>query len=157
MADFDAKSRSKTENVITPVVLDADNSPAAIDTLGFRSAIIQSNVGIGGITFSATDKVEFKLLHGDTATYGEAAAVEAADVVMPYGETLGTGGIIRSLIAAKAAADTEVHTVGYIGKKRYLFVLADFSGTHGTGTPMAVQCCLGHSDANPIWQASIEE
>jgi hypothetical protein len=45
--------------------------------------------------------------------------------------SVGTGGIVKSLIAAHAAADTT--EVGYIGGKRYLKVLADFSGTHGTG------------------------
>lgn len=156
MADYDEKSNSKTVNIITPAELSADNTPAAINTAGYRSATIQTNVGIGGITFSATNKVEFKLYHGSTTTFGEATAVDAEHVVMPYGETLGSGGIIRSLIAEKAAADTEVHTVGYMGKEQYLFLLADFSGTHGTATPMAAQCILGRADVNPIWQSSIE-
>jgi hypothetical protein len=156
MADYDSKSTCKTVNIITPVVLAADNTPAAVDLAGFRSAIIQTNVGIGGITFSATDKIEIKLFHGSTSVYASATAVAAEDVVMPYGESWATGGIIRSLIAAKAAADTEVHTVGYIGKERYVFVLVDFSGTHGAGTPIAISAVLGHSDVNPIWQSSIE-
>jgi len=49
-----------------------------------------------------------------------------------------------------------VHTVGYIGKEQYIFLLADFSGTHGSGTPMAASVILGRSDVNPIWQTSIE-
>lgn len=156
MADYDSKSTCKTVNIITPVVLAADNTPAAVNTAGFRSVIIQTNVGVGGITFDATDKVEFKLFHGSTTTYASATAVEAEHVIMPYGETLASGGIYRSLIAAKAAADTEVHTVGYIGKEQYLFVLVDFSGTHDPGTPLAISAVLGHSDVNPIWQSSIE-
>lgn len=156
MADYDLKSKLKVVNVITPEVLSADNTPTAIDTDGFRAATIETNVGVGGITFDGTNKVEFKLYHGADTTFGNATAVEAADVVMPFGETLGAGGIIRSLIAAKAAADTEVHTVGYVGKERYLYVLADFSGTHGAGTAIAVQCCLGHPTEAPIWQSSIE-
>lgn len=156
MADYDAKSKSKVMAVIAPAVIAADNTPVAIDTAGFRGATIGSHVGIGGITFDATNKLEIKLLAGDDTTYGNAVAVTADEVVMPYGETLGTGGIIRSFTAEKAAADTEVHTVGYIGKKRYLYVLLDFSGTHGSGTPIAVDCRLCHADVNPIWQSSIE-
>ena len=155
MADYDVKSKSKTLPIITPASLDADNTPAAIDLAGFRAATIGIHVGIGGITFSTTNKVEFKLTHSDdNSTY---EAVEAADVVLPYGETLGDGGIIRSLIAAKAAADTEVHTTGYVGKRRYLKLLADFSGTHGTATPMSAHIVLEHPLSAPIWQSSIEE
>lgn len=144
MADYDSVSNVKDVVVLTPGAYDADNTPAAIDTLNWRGAAILTNVGIGGITFSTSNKVEFKLLHGDDTTYGNAVAVEETDVIMPYGETLGTGGIIRALIAAKAAADTKCHQVGYIGKKRYLYVWADFDGTHGAATPMAITCRLTH-------------
>lgn len=147
MADYDLAHNVKAVSLITPAVLDADNTPAALDTLGFRSATIFTNVGIGGITFTTGNKVEFKLTHSDdNVTY---AAVEADDVLMPYGESLGSGGIIRSLIAAKAAADTTMHKVGYRGKKRYLKLLADFSGTHGAGTPMSAHADLGHPMAAP--------
>ena len=154
MADYDLKSRVKVVPAITPAELDADNTPAAIDLVDFKSALVCTHVGAGGITFSTTNKVEFKLTHSDdNVTYD---AVEAADVVMPYGETLGAGGIIRSLIAAKAAADTEVHSVGYIGKRRYLKLLADFSGTHGAATPMSAHVVLGNPMHAPIPQASFE-
>tara|TARA_R110000851_G_scaffold236891_1_gene389566 strand:+ start:266 stop:739 length:474 start_codon:yes stop_codon:yes gene_type:complete len=156
MADYDAKSCSKTMPITLDAALAADNTPVAIDTAGYRSVIIQSNVGIGGITFSASNKIEFVLSHGSTSTYGSSTVVAAEDVVMPYGEAWATGGIIRSLIAAHAAVDAEVHTVGYIGKERYLFLLMDFTGTHGVGTPIATQAVLGDADINPIWQASIE-
>ncbi|MDX2308074.1 MAG: hypothetical protein NW216_07545 [Hyphomicrobium sp.] len=155
MADYDSKSTTKVVAAITPAVLAADNTPAAIDCLDFKSALVCTHVGVGGITFDATNKVEFKLTHCDESA-GTYTAVEAADVVMPYGETLGLGGIIRSLIAAKAAADTEVHGVGYIGKKRYLKLLADFSGTHGTGTAIAASVVLGHPMHAPIPQSSFE-
>lgn len=152
MADYDLKHNIKVVPAITPAVLSADNTPAAIDTLGFRGATILTHVGIGGITFSTTNKVEVKLTHSDdNSAY---AAVEADDVLMPYGETLGDGGIIRSLIAEKAAADTEVHAVGYRGKKRYLKVLADFSGTHGTGTPIEASVILSHPDNKPVGQTN---
>ena len=142
MSDFDLVSAVKEVTIITPDSYDADTTPAALDTLNWRSATILTNVGIGGITFSTTNKVEFKLTHSDDdSTY---TAVESTDVIMPFGETLGADGIIRSLIAAKAAADTASHKVGYIGKKRYLKLLADFSGTHGTATPMAATLLLGH-------------
>lgn len=152
MADYDKKHGKKVVALITPAVLDADNTPAALDTLGFRAVTIQTHVGIGGITFSGTDKVEFKLTHSeDNVTY---EAVEADDVIMPYGETLGSNGIIRSLTAEKAAADTEVHAVGYVGKRRYLKLLADFGGTHGAGTPMSAAAILEKPDNSPVGQTN---
>lgn len=151
-ADYDLKHNVKILPALVPAVWDADNTPAAIDTLGFRGVTILTHVGIGGITFTTTDKVEFTLTHSDdNSTY---AAVEEDDLLMPYGETMGTGGIIRSLIAAKAAADTEVHAVGYRGKKRYLKYLANFGGTHSSGTPMSASVILSKPDSRPVGQTN---
>lgn len=122
--------------IFGPIVLAADNTPAAIDLVGCDSATIDIEVGVGGITFDATNKVEFKITHSDDdVTY---AAVGADDVVLNTNAdaSVGTGGIVKSLIAAHAAADRT--KVGYIGGKRYIKILADFSGTHGTGTPISV-------------------
>ena len=115
----------------------ADNTPAAVDLRGFDGCALEFAVGIGGITFTGTNKVEFKVTHSDDdSTY---TAVVDADVDLTQSNitTVGTGGIVYSLIAAHAAAT--VLNVGYIGGKRYVKVLADFSGTHGTGTPIGVQ------------------
>ena len=46
-----------------------------------------------------------------------------------------TNGIIRTLNAAHASPTLQ--KLGYVGGKRYHKLLADFSGTHGTGTPIA--------------------
>jgi hypothetical protein len=127
--------------------LSADNTPAAIDLQGYDSADIEFAIGIGGITFDATNKVEFKVTHSDDdTTY---TAVADADVILDDSNitTVGTGGIVRSLIAAHAAAT--VDRVGYKGGKRYLKILADFSGTHGTGTPIGVQVIKGHAHDAP--------
>ena len=110
---------------------DADNTPAAVDIGNYDAAIVSIAVGVGGITFSTTNKVEFKLTHSnDNSSY---EAVTMADVTGV--SAVGTGGIIKSLVAAHAAA--AVYNVGYIGGKRYLKLLADFDGTHGAATPLA--------------------
>ena len=129
-------------NVFGPVVLAADNTPAAIDLAGFNSAVILLSIGIGGITFDATNKVEFKVTHSDdNSTY-----TDVADADM-QGVTGITSGIIKSLVAAHAAAAT--YEYGYVGNKRYLKILADFSGTHGTGTPLAVKVIKGNGVYKP--------
>ena len=125
-------------NIFGPVALSADNTPAALDLKGFEAAEVEIGVGIGGITFSGTNKIEFKLTASDDdVTY---TAVTADDIV--GGPTVGSGGIILSLIAAHAAAAT--YRYGYIGNKRYLKLLADFSGTHGTATPLYASLWKGH-------------
>ena len=153
-ADYDLKHSIKVMSAITPAVLTADNTPSAIDTFGFKGATIVTNVGAGGVTFSSTNKIELKLTHSDdNSTY---TAVADDDCLMPYGESVASGGIIRSFTAAKAAADTECHTVGYRGKKRYLKLLADFSGTHGTGTAISASVILSAPMSRPVEQTSYE-
>ena len=124
----------RIDTLIPAATLAADNTPPAVDMRGARKATILLAIGVGGITFTGTNKVEFVLTHSDDdLTY---TAVTAADLI---GDALLpatiTGGIVRALTAVKAAAD--VQKIGYIGGKRYLKLLADFSGTHGTGTPVA--------------------
>lgn len=122
--------------------LAADNTPAAIDLLGYDTAEILLDIGIGGITFSGTNKIEFVLTHSDDdSTYSNVAD---GDMV---GVTGIASGIIKSLVAAHAAA--AVYRYGYIGGKRYLKLLADFSGTHGTGTPIAASVLKAHANRQP--------
>lgn len=111
--------------------LDDDNTPAAVDITGFKSALVEIAVGVGGITFTAGNKIEFKLTHSDTSD-GEFTAVAQRDIA---GAAVGTGGIIKSLVAAHAAPT--VTKVGYHGGKRFLKLLADFAGTHGAATPIS--------------------
>ena len=143
MKEKDLYNLLTVTEAIAPTALDADNTPAAVDLQGFSGALVVIHVGVGGITFDATNKVEFKLTHSeDDDSY---AAVTVDDVV---GLTsVGTGGIIKSLVAAHAAAT--VTEVGYKGGKRYLKLLADFSGTHGTETPISAVVIKAGKDILP--------
>lgn len=129
---------------IDAAALSADNTPAAVDLLGFDSAVIAIHVGVGGITFTGTNKIEFKLTHSnDNVTY-DAVTVDDVQGLA----SVGTGGIIKSLITAHAAAD--VTKVGYVGGRRYLKLLADFSGTHGSPTPIAASVVKGDAKSKPV-------
>ncbi|MEI3850049.1 MULTISPECIES: hypothetical protein [unclassified Ensifer] len=138
----------------TPIImaaLSADNTPATLDLKGYESAVILLGVGIGGITFDATNKIEFKLTHADDKADGSApdagdyTAVDIDDVLGVA--SVGTGGIIKALVAAHAAA--AAYRVGYKGGKRWLKLLADFSGTHGAGTPLGIFLIKGNGSDNP--------
>ncbi|BBF92120.1 hypothetical protein [Blastochloris tepida] len=130
---------------IGPATLSVDNAPVAIDLAGFNAAAILIAVGASGIAFDATNKIEFVLKHGDTATLAEHTAVAPADVV---DATVAAGGIVKALTAAHPAAD--VTKLSYVGGKRFISVLADFSGTHGTGTPICVAVVKGHPANAPV-------
>jgi hypothetical protein len=128
-------------SAIGAATLSADNTPAAIDLQGYDGAELVLAIGAGGITFSGTNKIEFKLTHSDDdSTYSD---VTADDI---NGLTSVTDGIIKSLTSAHASA--AVYRFGYKGGKRYLKLLADFSGTHGTGTPVAAVVMAAGTD-NP--------
>lgn len=126
--------------LIAAATLAADNTPDAVDVRDARTATILLNVGVGGITFSGTNKIEFVLTHSDDGvTYSN---VTADDLILDsYAPASITSGIVRALTAAHAAAT--IQKIGYIGGKAYLKLLSDFSGTHGTGTPIAALVVKG--------------
>lgn len=127
---------------IAAAVLTADNTPIAVDLIGFEGAEIHLAIGAGGITFTSTNKIEFKLSHSDdNTTY---APVTDDDML---GVTGIASGIIKALIAAHA--DPAAYRFGYIGGKRYLKLLADFGGTHGTGTPISATVQKGLPSRQP--------
>jgi hypothetical protein len=135
------QSEAVTAGVLLPAAAyDADNTPASFDIGKADACTVLIEVGVGGITFSGTNKVEFILTHSDVTGSGF-TAVTQADVV---GVTVGEGGVVRSLVAAHASPSVTV--VGYRGRKQFLRLLADFSGTHGTATPMSAVAIRGRLD-----------
>lgn len=128
---------------LPPVVRNADANGTGVDLRGFDSAAVILMPGIGGITFDGTNKIEFKIEESDDNS--AFTAVAQADVL---GATVATGGIFRTLDAAHAAAT--ITEISYIGAKRYVRVVADFSGTHGTGTPIAAIVVRGHAAYAPV-------
>lgn len=139
----DMHSRTKAVVAIGAATLTADNAPAAVDLQGYSAAELILAIGIGGITFTTTDKIEFVLTHSDdNSTYSN---VTDADML---GVSNISSGIIKSLTAAHAAA--AVYRFGYVGGKRYLKLLADFSGAHATGTPIAATVVAGRAQIAPV-------
>ena len=137
---FDQSEAMAASVLLPAAAYNADNTPAEIALGKAGSATILIEVGVGGITFSGTNKVEFKLTHADTAG-GSYTAVAQTDVV---GVTVGADGIVRELIAAHATPT--VTKLGYVGRKGFIKLLADFSGTHGTATPMSAVVVSGNLD-----------
>lgn len=129
---------------IASATLAADNTPPAVDLAGFQTAEIVLGIGVGGITFSGTNKIEFVLTHShDDSTY-----VNCTDADVVGASATITNGIIKALTSAHAAA--AAYRFGYVGPRRYLKLLADFSGTHGTGTPISATVLRGNAAHKPV-------
>mgnify|MGYP001396227338 CR=1 FL=1 len=127
---------------IDAATLTDDDTPEAIDLRGFKGAEIVLAIGAGDITFSDTDKIEFTLIHSDDDSSYEAVTADDLGVA-----AVGEGGIVKALVEAHATAG--VYRFGYVGIRRYLKLLAAFSGTHATGTPIAALVIKGHGQINP--------
>lgn len=127
---------------IAAATLAADNTPDAIDLRDYHSATLLLNVGVGGITFSGTNKIEFVLTHSDD---GITYVPVTDDDLLKDGLAPATvaNGIVRALTSAHAAATLQ--KLGYVGGKRFVKLLADFSGTHGTGTPVGALWVRGRA------------
>lgn len=132
--------------LIAPAVYAADQASSAVDLRDHSNVELMIAIGVGGITFDATNKVEFKLTHSDVVGSGY-TAVAAKDVILPAGFTLAAGGIVRSLVAAHAAAT--VFGFDYVGDKRFVILTADFSGTHATGTALSAHARLSRGRIVP--------
>ena len=134
----------KTVSAVTPGLYAADAAGQTIDRLGFGSVTFALQVGVGGITFTASNRIDALLEHSEDGTTW--TPVRAAQIVGPTGLT--DDGIVRSFRAAHAAPS--VTRFGYIGDNRYSRLSADFSGTHGTGTGLSAVAILGRPAQAPV-------
>ena len=131
----DLANNIKLMQSIAPAALDADANGTGVDTQGYENVAICVDTGVEGITLSGTNKIEFELEHSDdNSSWSDAAS---ADV----NGTLGSGGLMLTLDAN--AETPQISEVEYLGTKRYVRVVANFSGTHGTATPVSAFVILG--------------
>jgi hypothetical protein len=154
--DYDRASDLKVVSALAPAVYDSDQSSVALNTAlyPFKALDIAIYVGVGGITFDDTNRVDFKMTHSDDdSTYVDCTD---DDLILPYPlTTVEPGGIVKSLVAAHGTADYSV--VGYRGKKKYVKFAADFSGTHGTGTTIGATWLLTHPMSAPTCQTAVTD
>lgn len=133
---------------ITAVATQAAN-PAAIviDRAGFESVVLELLTGVGGITFTGTNRIDWTVTECDTSG-GSYTAVAEDDLQLEAGETWASGGIVRSIIAAHTSQTLK--KVGYIGNKRFLKCVPVFGGTHSTGTSVAGSAILSDASYKPV-------
>jgi len=126
------------KQAIIPVVLHTTEGVGAIiDTADYESVLFSVDVGNSGDTLGSGVYIELLLEHGNNSGLTDAAPVAQLDVV---GQTV-TAGIFSKMDAP--AEDTIVVSIGYVGKKRYVRVTADPTGTHTVGTPVGAVVVMG--------------
>jgi hypothetical protein len=142
---FDLKNNIQLVESLNAIVKDADTNSTGIDTQGANSAMVIVNVGAPGITFSGSNKVDIKL--EDSADNSTFAAVTNNNFVT--GGTVDSAGIWQTIDANGEC--NAVYGLGYVGPERYIRVVLDFSGTHGTGTSFGVVGALGNLESSPTY------
>ena len=130
-----------------PVVQNADVDGETIDTRGFESVSVIFVVGFSADTLNITNKIELEL--EDSPNGGDWTDCEDADLTKSItGTNTGTAAKIDD-----PSEDDVVIAVGYVGDKRYVRGVLKFSGTHSTGTPIAIVGLLGHPLKSPVNEA----
>lgn len=139
----DLKNNISVVQCIAPVAASADANGTTIDLQGYESCTFVIDMGIEGITLSGTNKIEVELEESsDNSTWTDVTASTSV-----IGATPDSSGVVATF--DDNAETPSVATVGYIGDKRYVRAVANFSGTHGTATPIAISCIRGHARKNP--------
>ena len=127
---------------IAPVVGSSDTNGTGVDLQFFESATAVVDTGVEGDTLSSSVKIDFKLEDSDdNSTF---TAVTSSLHVTDG--SVDSNGIFLTLDAN--AETPQVTSIGYVGGKRYLRVVADFTGTHSNGTPIAATIIKGSARHN---------
>ena len=138
----DLRSNISVVQTIAPVAGAADATGATVDLQGYESCTFVIDAGIEGITLSGSNMLQIELEESsDNSTWTDVSASTSV-----IGATPDSNGVVATF-----DADGEipaVATVGYIGDKRYVRAVLNFTGTHGTATPVSVSCIRGSSRHN---------
>ena len=133
----DLANNIKLMQSIAPAALDADTNGTGVDTQGYENVAIVVDTGVEGITLSSTNKIEFELEHSDDNSSWSAVS-SSNDVTDGSVDSDGIWATFDDNAEAPA-----VKGIGYVGGKRYLRVVADFSGTHSNGSPCSAMIIKG--------------
>ncbi|GAA6157479.1 hypothetical protein NBRC116588_29520 [Pyruvatibacter sp. HU-CL02332] len=139
----DLHNQVAVRHTLVPAVVSADTTSTTVDRRGFESVEHAVIAGQSGDTLSGSLKIDIRLEHSHDASVWE--AVTTPDVI---GADVDAAGFFATI--DDAAEDEAVYRIGYIGGRRYSRVVADFTGTHTNGTPMAALALLGHAHAKPV-------
>lgn len=139
----DLKSKLALSNLKDAATYTSDQNSASIDLKDHNGAVLAVCVGQSGDTLSGSVKIELELEESDdNSTWSDCADASLSAAVT--GTNTGTFAKIDD-----AAEDSTVYSVGYKGNKRYVRVVANFTGTHTNGCPLAIFGIKGHGEMLP--------
>jgi hypothetical protein len=121
---------------IAAATLAADQAGNLIDMLGFRAATLCPPRRRGRHHLHRHEQDRVRAAGRQLSDDSDLANVTDDDLVQGQPGADGDHGRHRPL-ADRGPRRGHVQKIGYIGGKRFLKLLADFSGTHGTGTPIS--------------------
>ncbi len=144
MAKREIVSKLNVVQTLDPQVYNSDQNSDSSDMQGFDSLMIITNVGISADTLNGSNTIELELEESvDDSVWTDVADVDIITAVA--GANDGTFALIND-----AAEDEQAYKVGYIGNKRYVRAVVNFTGTHSTGTEVGIVAVRGNAHAMPV-------
>jgi len=153
MPSFDVLSNVKVVASHGAEALSADQNGDTVDGQGFESVLHIVEIGAGGITFTTSNKVALELEESDDDS-AWTDVTSANDVNVNTNSSVGvvtapdSSGMFAEITSA--AMDDMSYAIGYRGAKRYSRVVLNFSGTHGTATPISASAILSRAAHRPV-------
>jgi hypothetical protein len=154
MPTRDLHSHIKAVLHVAAQAITATNTPSTgVDLAGFDSAEFLISLGtISNIAGSPTPSWTFKLQDSDTSNASFVDVTDASLVLVGSAKTPVTApdsstGVFLTVDAA--SEDAAVYRVGYVGKKRYVRVVATASAEAPGSTPYSVIAILGNPALKP--------
>lgn len=131
---------------LAAAVRTADANGTGVDLKGYESALVLALVGPEGDTPSGSVTISLELEESDDdSTYTDVAA---ADMLVESPAIAGANG--QFLLVDDAAEAPIAVAVAYLGKKRYLRVVDNRTGTHTNGTLTWAGVLRGHPRSAPV-------
>lgn len=138
----DLKHSIKVVKSLNGATYSSDQNGASVDRAGYEAVTAVVLIGAGGIVFDGSNYVAFELEDSDDGS----TWADVADKFMS--DPTGAGGGEFARVNDPAEDDT-TYTCAYFGGKRYTRIVANFVGTHGAGTPIALATILSSARRSP--------
>jgi len=131
MSIHDLKNKLEHLNSIFPQEASADVTGASCNIADAIAVEVVAHIGASGDTLSGSVKIEMELQHSDNnSSWDPVPDAQLQGAVA--GTNVGTFAVIND-----PAKDEAIYKAGYIGGKKFLRVIANFTGTHTNGCPVA--------------------
>lgn len=133
----------KVSQILMPAVRTADANSSSIDRQGFDSVMFIASVGLSADTLSGSVYAEFEVEESDdNSAWTDVANADLFKSV--------TGTNVGTFAKIDDPAEDETHYfTAYRGTKRYCRVVYNVTGTHSSGTPVAVIAVQGNARKGP--------